>query len=301
MGIPSTMRDAWANRRNSPLIASPAEDQKILNSRRCTQEGVRAGVKAASIACVGSAVPTLESADLVILEEEDDATSVSVGSEALDQLRVGTRRVVADLGAKDQAQIDLDAKKLQSYVKEKSLISEKGILADKISPGVLRSRVPNRQTKMRDNSLGSLWDYTNIVMNFLCGPQTLDSCSTLNFEWLRFFNVVITGSAKQSFFHDENRANLYEVEPASRTLLNTDNGTPMPQVGGALRLPLKSLNKSCKVFQVISYFYYKSTLGGNVGHLHKLLGIESSSQVLYVGDHIYGDILRSKKVLVHVL
>ncbi|KAI7999407.1 hypothetical protein LOK49_LG09G01028 [Camellia lanceoleosa] len=38
IGIPSTMRDAWANRRNSPLIASPAEDQKILNSRRCTQE-----------------------------------------------------------------------------------------------------------------------------------------------------------------------------------------------------------------------------------------------------------------------
>ncbi|CAL5431770.1 unnamed protein product [Camellia sinensis] len=59
MGIPSTMRDAWANRRNSHLIASPAEDQKILNSRRCTQEGVRAGVKAASIACVASAVPTL--------------------------------------------------------------------------------------------------------------------------------------------------------------------------------------------------------------------------------------------------
>ncbi|XAR63227.1 hypothetical protein NMG60_11023093 [Bertholletia excelsa] len=42
----------------------------------------------------------------------------------------------------DQAQLDLDTKKLQSYVKEKSfLISEKGVLADKISPGVLRSLV----------------------------------------------------------------------------------------------------------------------------------------------------------------
>ncbi|KAA8549735.1 hypothetical protein F0562_001247 [Nyssa sinensis] len=53
-------------------------------------------------------------------------------------------------------------------------------------------------------------------------------------------------------------------------LLNTDNGTPMPQVGSTfLRLPLKSLKKtSFRVFQV-----------------------------LYVGDHIYGDILRSKKVL----
>ncbi|KAF5936263.1 hypothetical protein HYC85_027392 [Camellia sinensis] len=204
MGIPSTMRDAWANRRNSPLIASPAEDQKILNSRRCTQEGVRAGVKAASIACVGSAVPTinnsfaileqLESADLVILEEEDDATSVANANV---------------FGVPNQAQIDLDAKKLQSYVKEKSLMSEK-----------------------------------------VYGTTQTSSHLT----------------AKQSFFHDENRANLFEVEPASRMLLNTDNGTPMPQEG-------------------------------NVGHLHKLLGIESSSQVLYVGDHIYGDILRSKKVL----
>ncbi|KAL4352224.1 hypothetical protein GQ457_06G033020 [Hibiscus cannabinus] len=42
----------------------------------------------------------------------------------------------------DQAKLDLEAQKLQSYVKEKSFsISEKGVLADKISPGVLRSLV----------------------------------------------------------------------------------------------------------------------------------------------------------------
>ncbi|KAF8388882.1 hypothetical protein HHK36_025563 [Tetracentron sinense] len=59
MGISSEMRDAWISKRKSLLIASPSEEQKILNSKRCTQEGVRAGVKAASIACVSSAVPTL--------------------------------------------------------------------------------------------------------------------------------------------------------------------------------------------------------------------------------------------------
>ncbi|KAL3833093.1 hypothetical protein ACJIZ3_007829 [Penstemon smallii] len=43
---------------------------------------------------------------------------------------------------KDQVRLDFESKKLQSYVKEKSfLISEKGVLADKISPGVLRSLV----------------------------------------------------------------------------------------------------------------------------------------------------------------
>ncbi|KAG9143776.1 hypothetical protein Leryth_011444 [Lithospermum erythrorhizon] len=70
-------------------------------------------------------------------------------------------------------------------------------------------------------------------------------------------------------------------------LINTDNGTPMSQVGSIpISIPVKGLEKGRKIFQ-----------GGNVGHLHKLLSIESSSQVLYVGDHIYGDILRSKKVL----
>ncbi|XWS25765.1 hypothetical protein CRYUN_Cryun27aG0095700 [Craigia yunnanensis] len=133
----------------------------------------------------------------------------------------------------------------------------------------------------------SLWDYTNIVMNFLCASRTLDGGLTCNFDWLQYFDVVITGSSKPGFFHEDNRANIFEVEPKSGMLLNTDNGTPMPQVGNTSpKVLLKGLNESFRVFQ-----------GGSVGHLHKLLSIESSSQVLYVGDHIYGDILRSKKVL----
>lgn len=36
--------------------------------------------------------------------------------------------------------------------------------------------------------------------------------------------------------------------------------------------------------------------GGNYTDLHQMLGVKSGTQVLYVGDHIYGDILRSKKV-----
>lgn len=37
--------------------------------------------------------------------------------------------------------------------------------------------------------------------------------------------------------------------------------------------------------------------GGNVQHLHSMLKIKNGSDILYVGDHIYGDILRSKKDL----
>jgi hypothetical protein len=42
----------------------------------------------------------------------------------------------------DQERLDYDTKKLQSFVKEKSfVISEKGALADKISPGIVKSLV----------------------------------------------------------------------------------------------------------------------------------------------------------------
>ncbi|KAF5201245.1 Early nodulin-93 [Thalictrum thalictroides] len=59
MGIPTELRDALVNRSKSIMIQSPSEQQKILNSKNCVQEGVRAGTKAAAIACVASAVPTL--------------------------------------------------------------------------------------------------------------------------------------------------------------------------------------------------------------------------------------------------
>ncbi|KAL1532549.1 early nodulin-93-like [Salvia divinorum] len=59
MGIPSELRDLYASRQTSLLIQSPQEDAKMLRSKMCTQEGVRAGAKAAAIACVASAVPTL--------------------------------------------------------------------------------------------------------------------------------------------------------------------------------------------------------------------------------------------------
>jgi len=85
---------------------------------------------------------------------------------------------------------------------------------------------------------------------------------------------------KPSFFHDDNRAGLFEVEPDSGKLLNADIQIGSPRSSRQHAMPVH------KVYQ-----------GGNVGHLHRLLSIASSSQILYVGDHIYGDILRSKKVL----
>ncbi|CAH9052284.1 unnamed protein product [Cuscuta europaea] len=56
-GAPTRYQDSEGHR--PFLIASPLEDAKIRRSKQCTQEGVRAGVKAAGIACICSAVPTL--------------------------------------------------------------------------------------------------------------------------------------------------------------------------------------------------------------------------------------------------
>ncbi|XP_071723965.1 uncharacterized protein [Rutidosis leptorrhynchoides] len=182
-------------------------------------------------------------------------------------------RAAVDLCHRDGTLKQMVAKDPKRYINEDKCIV----------PMLQMLRDSGRSTFLVTNSL---WDYTNMVMNFLCGYRTSDGDNVCSFDWLQYFDVVITGSAKPGFFHEDNRASLFEVEPETGMLLNTDNGTPLPQVGNTLpRLVLQG-DKKCRIFQ-----------GGSVGHLHKLLSIESSSQVLYVGDHIYGDILRSKKVL----
>jgi hypothetical protein len=55
-------------------------------------------------------------------------------------------------------------------------------------------------------------------------------------------------------------------------LQNTDQGTPLPQIGGiSLNTPIipqRTVKQACKVFQ-----------GGSVGHLHRLLSIAAGAQV----------------------
>ncbi|KAI3908785.1 hypothetical protein MKW98_029335 [Papaver atlanticum] len=59
MGITSDIKDSLLNKKQSILIPTSYEEQRILNSKRCTQEGVRAGTKAAVVAGIATAVPTL--------------------------------------------------------------------------------------------------------------------------------------------------------------------------------------------------------------------------------------------------
>ena len=124
-------------------------------------------------------------------------------------------------------------------------------------------------------------------------------------SWLRLFDVVVVGCAKPGFFSE--RRPIFAVNPRDGTLRNTDNGAPITPIGededpsgataeraasaagtaaAAERCARAPDDAEAPVFQ-----------GGNYTDLHRLLGVRSGAEVLYVGDHIYGDILRSKKTL----
>lgn len=106
----------------------------------------------------------------------------------------------------------------------------------------------------------SLYDYTDAVMRFLLEGTALPYPS-----WRNYFDVVIVGGAKPAFFND------------SRPFVALD-----PASGRALPGEVRHLGRD-KVYQ-----------GGNVVAFEEMTGIRGEN-VLYIGDHIYGDILRLRK------
>jgi HAD superfamily 5'-nucleotidase-like hydrolase len=104
----------------------------------------------------------------------------------------------------------------------------------------------------------SLWDYTDAVMSFL-----LDGVLPEYPTWRNYFDVVVTGAAKPAFFNEQRP--LWLLGPHGEKL------------GEA-----QSLERG-RIYE-----------GGDLPTFERLLGI-GGDRVLYVGDHIYGDILRSKK------
>ncbi|MGV3619698.1 MAG: HAD-IG family 5'-nucleotidase [Archangium sp.] len=107
----------------------------------------------------------------------------------------------------------------------------------------------------------SLWDYTNAVMSYLLDGELPEYPS-----WKNYFDFIITGGSKPAFF-SEQRPFLI-IDP------NTDDNTVLGEA--------KELERS-KIYQ-----------GGNLADFERFAGY-GGDKVLYVGDHIYGDILKSKK------
>jgi HAD superfamily 5'-nucleotidase-like hydrolase len=103
----------------------------------------------------------------------------------------------------------------------------------------------------------SRWPYTDRMMTYLLGGA-LPEYPT----WRHYFDVVIVAAQKPAFFTQ--RRPLEE------------------RIGDELRPATFPLERG-KIYQ-----------GGNLHDFERLLGV-TGDRILYVGDHIYGDILRSKK------
>lgn len=108
----------------------------------------------------------------------------------------------------------------------------------------------------------SLYDYTSVVMSYL-----LDGERKAYPSWRNYFDIVIVGGAKPAFFNELRP--FFPVDLATGAAI-----TDGPEV--------KALTRD-KVFQ-----------GGNVTAFEQMTHVRGE-QVLYIGDHIYGDILRLRK------
>jgi HAD superfamily 5'-nucleotidase-like hydrolase len=103
----------------------------------------------------------------------------------------------------------------------------------------------------------SRWAYTDKMMTYLLGGAMTEYPT-----WRNFFDVVIVAATKPIFFTEK------------RPLLERD--------GETLRPAQPPLERG-KIYE-----------GGNLQDFERALGV-TGDEILYVGDHIYGDILRSKK------
>lgn len=104
----------------------------------------------------------------------------------------------------------------------------------------------------------SLFDYTDAVMRHLLDGRIPEYPS-----WKNYFDVIVVGGAKPRFFTE------------GHPFLELDDS-------GAVMGPAQHFERG-RVYQ-----------GGNLQDLERMVGI-GGEKVLYVGDHIYGDILKSKK------
>ncbi len=124
-----------------------------------------------------------------------------------------------------------------------------------LGPALHRLRSGGKRLFLLTNSLA---DYTDAVMR-----HVLDGLLPEYPSWRNYFDAVVTGAQKPGFFSE--RRPLLALGP---------DGQP---AGEATAL------ERGRTYQ-----------GGDLTRLEELLGA-GGERVLYVGDHIYGDILRSRK------
>ena len=114
----------------------------------------------------------------------------------------------------------------------------------------------------------SLYDYTASVMSYL-----LDGERKAYPSWRNYFDIVMVGAGKPAFFNELRP--FVQIDAATGAPVTNGHNGPSGD-------SIKHLSRD-KVYQA-----------GNVVAFEQLTGIKGE-QVLYIGDHIYGDILRLRK------
>lgn len=112
----------------------------------------------------------------------------------------------------------------------------------------------------------SLWAYTEPLMRYLLDGQLPQYPS-----WRNYFDVIVVGARKPTWFTGDTPFVELNVDQAA---------TPAQAV--PFDKPVDRLSRG-RVYQ-----------GGNMRELERLTSV-TGDQVLYVGDHIYGDVLKTKK------
>ena len=144
--------------------------------------------------------------------------------------------------------------------------SLKGEIAKNVDKYVFKDpKLPLALDKFKDKGkklfllTNSEWSYTNLIMHYLLENTMLEYKN-----WRDFFDIVVCHASKPDFFIKGKE--FFEVDEETSVLGEVAT----------------SLEKG-KVYS-----------GGNYTKFEEIIG-SKGDEVLYIGDHIYGDILRSNK------
>ena len=163
-----------------------------------------------------------------------------------------------------------DYKQIETDLLEALDISHRdGTLKGEVRKNITKYIVPDEDTvkslerfKMHGKKIwvvtNSDFSYTKLLLDYAINPFLEDHKS-----WMELFDIVITSSAKPRFFTD--KMPFLEIDHATGYMKNHEG--PITQ----------------GLFQ-----------GGSANNLQKSSGL-SGEQILYLGDHIYGDVLSIKK------
>ncbi|XP_056427252.1 cytosolic purine 5'-nucleotidase-like [Hyla sarda] len=163
-----------------------------------------------------------------------------------------------------------DVRDAMDYVHDSGVLKEK-TLKDLNKYVVQDERIPLLLSRLREVgkvflATNSDYKYTNAIMSYLFNDGIEDKYDPNKKTWRSYFDLIVVDTRKPLFF----------AEGTVLRQVNMDNGK--------LRIgTYTGSHQHCAVYS-----------GGSSDIVCDLLGVKGKD-ILYVGDHIFGDILKSKK------